>query len=93
MGNRFAALISGLVFGAGLTVSQMISPAKVLAFLDVAGAWDPSLGLVMAPAVTGLGLGYAGTFAFAASMIAGMILYRILSGGAVKRGAEATKTQ
>ncbi len=41
------ALIAGLLFGLGLTISQMIDPAKVLAFLDIAGDWDPSLALVM----------------------------------------------
>lgn len=49
--NLFAALISGLLFGAGLVVSDMVNPARVLAFLDVAGAWDPSLALVMAGAL------------------------------------------
>ena len=55
------ALVSGLLFGLGLTVSQMINPAKVLGFLDVAGAWDPSLALVMASAlaVTAAGLAVA----------------------------------
>ncbi|MCW5773423.1 MAG: YeeE/YedE family protein [Rhodospirillaceae bacterium] len=51
----FIALITGLVFGAGLTVAQMIDPAKVLAFLDfggiATGTWDPSLALVMAGAL------------------------------------------
>jgi uncharacterized membrane protein YedE/YeeE len=42
-----AALIAGLLFGFGLALSQMIDPAKVLAFLDIAGDWDPSLILVM----------------------------------------------
>jgi uncharacterized membrane protein YedE/YeeE len=46
-----AAFLSGLVFGLGLIVSGMANPAKVLGFLDVAGAWDPSLALVMAGAV------------------------------------------
>jgi len=46
-----AALGSGLLFGLGLAISQMVNPAKVLAFLDVAGDWDPSLALVMAGAV------------------------------------------
>ncbi len=41
------ALVSGLVFGVGLTISRMVDPAKVLGFLDIAGAWDPSLILVM----------------------------------------------
>jgi uncharacterized membrane protein YedE/YeeE len=47
-----SALVSGILFGLGLAVSQMTNPAKVLAFLDVAGDWDPSLALVMAAAVT-----------------------------------------
>ena len=46
-----AALASGLVFGFGLALSHMVEPTKVLAFLDVAGRWDPSLALVMAGAV------------------------------------------
>ncbi len=45
------ALLAGLLFGAGLYVSQMVNPAKVLAFLDVAGNWDPSLAFVMAGAL------------------------------------------
>ncbi|MDR1935218.1 MAG: YeeE/YedE family protein [Candidatus Accumulibacter sp.] len=45
------ALLSGLLFGIGLFVSGMSNPAKVQAFLDVFGAWDPSLGLVMAAAL------------------------------------------
>ncbi len=46
-----ASLVAGLLFGAGLTLSQMVHPAKVAAFLDVAGDWDPSLALVMAAAL------------------------------------------
>jgi uncharacterized membrane protein YedE/YeeE len=46
-----AALASGTLFGVGLVVSQMIDPGKVLAFLDVAGRWDPSLALVMVGAL------------------------------------------
>jgi uncharacterized protein len=45
------AWLAGLVFGAGLILSGMADPAKVLAFLDPAGAWDPSLALVMAGAI------------------------------------------
>lgn len=45
------ALLSGLVFGLGLILSGMANPAKVLGFLDLAGAWDPSLVLVMAGAI------------------------------------------
>jgi hypothetical protein len=47
----FAALLSGLVFGGGLALSGMTNPAKVLAFLDVVGAWDPTLALVMGGAL------------------------------------------
>ena len=46
---------SGLVFGLGLIVSGMSDPAKVLGFLDLAGAWDPSLAFVMGGAI-GVGL-------------------------------------
>jgi uncharacterized membrane protein YedE/YeeE len=45
------ALVAGSLFGAGLAVSGMMNPAKVLNFLDVAGRWDPSLALVMAAAL------------------------------------------
>jgi uncharacterized protein len=45
------AALAGLVFGLGLMLSGMASPAKVLGFLDVLGAWDPSLALVMAGAI------------------------------------------
>lgn len=50
----FAGL-AGLLFGVGLIVSGMSNPAKVLGFLDLAGAWNPSLALVMAGAI-GVGL-------------------------------------
>lgn len=43
----FFALLSGILFGLGLAVSGMVNPAKVLAFLDVAGDWDPTLAFVM----------------------------------------------
>ena len=49
------AAASGLLFGAGLYVSQMVDPLKVLRFLDFGaiprGGWDPSLALVIAPAI------------------------------------------
>lgn len=50
MGNLFA-LLAGLLFGLGLILSGMTDPAKVTAFLDVAGAWDPSLAFVMGGAL------------------------------------------
>ena len=45
------SLLAGLVFGLGLILSRMADPAKVLAFLDLAGPWDPSLVLVMVGAI------------------------------------------
>ena len=44
-------LLCGLMFGAGLLISGMVQPAKVLGFLDIFGAWDPSLAVVMAAAL------------------------------------------
>jgi uncharacterized membrane protein YedE/YeeE len=46
-----AAFAAGLVFGIGLLLAGMANPAKVQAFLDLAGAWDPSLAFVMAGAI------------------------------------------
>jgi len=48
---KLTAFFSGLIFGLGLLLAGMTNPAKVLAFLDLAGAWDPSLALVMAGAI------------------------------------------
>ena len=45
------ALASGLLFGLGLATSGMLDPARVLGFLDFAGAWDPSLAFVLGGAV------------------------------------------
>jgi uncharacterized membrane protein YedE/YeeE len=53
-----SAFASGLLFGFGLIVSQMVNPAKVLGFLDIFGNWDPSLALVMGGAVVVSALGY-----------------------------------
>ncbi len=49
--KALAPLLAGLVFGIGLIAAGMTDPAKVLAFLDLAGAWDPSLALVMGGAI------------------------------------------
>jgi uncharacterized membrane protein YedE/YeeE len=51
MRDGIVALVSGVTFGAGLALAGMTNPAKVLGFLDVAGAWDPSLAFVMAAAL------------------------------------------
>lgn len=61
MRTILAALASGLLFGAGLAVSQMVNPAKVLGFLDIAGAWDPSLAFVLGGAVAVWGGAFAVT--------------------------------
>ena len=45
--NKLISLTSGIIFGIGLVVSQMINPEKVLGFLDLFGNWDPSLAFVM----------------------------------------------
>ena len=52
------ALIAGLVFGAGISVSGMMDPAKVLNFFDLAGHWDPSLAFVMMGALLVTFIGY-----------------------------------
>lgn len=49
--KHITVFLAGLLFSFGLIVSGMINPAKVLGFLDLLGAWDPSLGFVMAGAV------------------------------------------
>ena len=54
------ALVAGALFGAGLLVSGMANPAKVLGFLDLFGAWDPSLALVMGGALAVGAVGFAG---------------------------------
>lgn len=53
-----SALAVGLIFGLGLTVSGMINPAKIIGFLDIGGAWDPSLLVVMASALAVASVGY-----------------------------------
>src|SRR6266571_2079992 len=53
-----ASLACGFVFGWGLLVSGMVNPEKVLGFLDIFGAWDPSLAVVMAAALAVSSAGY-----------------------------------
>lgn len=52
------ALLAGLVFGLGLSLGGMTQPAVVLGFLDLFGAWDPRLMLVMGGAVLTTAIGY-----------------------------------
>jgi hypothetical protein len=54
----FSALIVGILFGLGLTISGMINPSKIIAFLDILGDWDPSLLVVMASALAVSFVGY-----------------------------------
>ena len=49
--KRVSPSLVGLLFGLGLCLSGMTDPRKVLGFLDLAGAWDPSLAFVMGSAV------------------------------------------
>jgi uncharacterized membrane protein YedE/YeeE len=49
--QRFLEFLAGLVFGWGLLLSGMTDPGKVQGFLDLAGAWDPSLAFVMGGAI------------------------------------------
>ncbi|MAK61925.1 MAG: hypothetical protein CMK09_13205 [Ponticaulis sp.] len=58
MGKQISGLIVGLIFGLGLTISQMVNPEKVLGFLDILGNWDPSLAFVMGAALLITAIGY-----------------------------------
>ena len=51
MMNKIFSLLSGFIFGLGLTVSSMTNPAKVIGFLDITDNWDPSLMFVMIGAI------------------------------------------
>lgn len=92
MNKNIQAFGWGLIFGLGLIIAQMTNPAKVLAFLDVAGAWDPSLALVMGGALATLAIALrltrigrsldlqnsdAGTLGIDAKLIAGAALFGI----------------
>ena len=59
--HRLSEFLVGLLFGWGLLISGMTDPGKVIGFLDLAGAWDPSLALVMGGAIA------VGLFAFGAA--------------------------
>lgn len=56
--NGRVAFVCGALFGVGLVISDMANPARVLAFLDIAGDWDGSLALVMAGALLPSALAY-----------------------------------
>jgi hypothetical protein len=58
MRNILPGLLVGLIFGAGLALSDMVNPARVQAFLNVAGAWDPTLAFVMGAAILPSAIAY-----------------------------------
>lgn len=74
-----ASFVSGLVFGFGLLISGMMSPTKVLGFLDIFGigngTWDPTLAVVMAAALAVSGVGFALIRPRAAPMFAAKSLW------------------
>lgn len=49
--RTLVALLAGLLFGSGLVLSGMTTPANIIAFLDIAGDWNPALAIVMASAI------------------------------------------
>lgn len=59
VGQWITAGLAGLLLGLGLIFSGMANPAKVVGFLDVAGPWDPSLGLVMGGGLVIGSIGFA----------------------------------
>ena len=56
--GKLATLLSGLLFGIGLTISGMVNPMKILNFLDISGPWDPTLIFVMGSGLVVTLLGY-----------------------------------
>ena len=58
MTRNFVALMSGLLFGFGLSLSEMINPQVVIGFLDITGSWNPALLFVMAGALLVSSIGF-----------------------------------
>ena len=56
--GKLAILLSGLLFGAGVTISGMVNPMKVLNFLDISGPWDATLIFVMGAGLLVTLIGY-----------------------------------
>ena len=83
MGSIWKAMTSGTVFGAGLALAQMTNPAKVKAFLDVAGAWDPSLAFVMGAALLVSAVSLRMTGGSRPAPASGSIDARLLGGAAL----------
>jgi uncharacterized membrane protein YedE/YeeE len=75
MRTLVTALVSGILFAVGLALSGMTAPGRVIGFLDVAGAWDPTLAFVMVGAI--------GVYAVAARTVPGQRVGLALKGGRV----------
>ncbi len=58
MGQLIVALVSGMLLGIGLVIANLTDPSKVIDFLDVAGNWDPSVGVVVGCAVVTAAIGF-----------------------------------
>ena len=58
MKNKLLILLAGAFFGAGLALSGMTDPTRVIGFLDLSGSWDPTLAFVMGGALLVFGGGY-----------------------------------
>jgi uncharacterized membrane protein YedE/YeeE len=69
--NILTSLVVGLLFGVGLTLSDMIDPARVLGFLDLAGNWDPTLAVVMAGALVAAAPGFLVTRKWSSPILTG----------------------
>lgn len=87
--KSLSALFAGLLFGLGLAASGMTNTAKVIGFLDIFGAWDPDLLIVMGAAVVTAAIGFAIVLKRPASLFGGVfslptstIIDRRLIGGA-----------
>ncbi len=68
--GKLAILISGLLFGAGVTISGMVNPMKILNFLDIFGPWDATLLFVMGAGLVVTSLGYQIIFRKSAPLFA-----------------------
>jgi uncharacterized membrane protein YedE/YeeE len=66
--NRIAALLAGLLFGAGVTLSGMVNPMKVQNFMDLFGTWDPTLIFVMGAGLIVTFLGFRIVFGWSRPM-------------------------
>ena len=83
MPSLLPALFAGILLGGGLALSDMINPARVLAFLDLAGDWDAALAFVMAGAVAVAALGYVAARRMKRPLLAGRFFIpenRVLEG-------------